>query len=58
MTHTLVLIVTEALQKKKCFPNFRIQKVRKEKQERMFGRGKVVTIDTRDTKRCNEIRSG
>jgi hypothetical protein len=34
------------------------EKVRKEKQERMFGRGKVVTIDTRDTKRCNEIRIG
>ena len=28
-----------------------------EKRQRMFGRGKVVTIDTRDQKKCHELRS-
>ena len=33
------------------------EKVKKEKQERMFGRRKVVTIDTRDIQKCNQLQA-
>lgn len=32
------------------------ERVEKERRDRMFGRGKVVTIDTRDIKKCNQIK--
>jgi hypothetical protein len=33
------------------------EKIAKEKRERMFGRGKVVTIDTRDIEKCTQLQS-
>ncbi|WP_127714432.1 DUF3943 domain-containing protein [Halobacteriovorax sp. HLS] len=33
------------------------ERVAKEKRERMFGRGKVVTIDTRDTEKCSQLQN-